>query len=275
MQTLQICWTPSPGGSCSLSSLRDEVQVLPGSWVHSRLLGTLPQVVPVVSAPSEMRCVHSPVNGHTPPVLPVVSAPSEMRCEHSPVNGHTPPVLPVVSAPSEMRCTHSPNGWWGREGTGAVAAGEFPSAPEGLFLFRKNPPAPSCGSLCTRKGLTSHTAHLSRPGAVWVRMALGPTFNSPWPAPVVPLGFPLHPYSPHCDFRQPGHSQCCSGLVWQWRGPLTRLSPRSPVAGPARAGLGLQLPWSPCWSQGPFCLEAISLPSVFSVSSVLFGLLSS
>ena len=33
---------------------------LPGSWAHSRLLGTLPRVVPVVSAPSEMRCAQSP-----------------------------------------------------------------------------------------------------------------------------------------------------------------------------------------------------------------------
>ena len=44
---------------------------------------------------------------------------------------------------------------------------------------------------------------------------------------------------------------------------------------PHGAGLGLQLPWSQHWSQGLFCLEAIPLPSVFSVSSVLFGLLSS
>ena len=101
------------------------------------------------------------------------------------------------------------------------------------------------------------------------------TFNSPRPAPAVSLGFPLRPYSPPCDFRQPGLSQCCSGLVWQQRGPLTRLSPRSPAAGPTQAGLGMQPPWSPRWSQGPFCLKAIPLPSVFSVSSVLFGLLSS
>ena len=53
-------------GSFGLSSLRDEVQALPGSWAHSQLLGTLPQVVPVVSAPSEMRCAHSPVDGHIP-----------------------------------------------------------------------------------------------------------------------------------------------------------------------------------------------------------------
>ena len=28
-------------------------------------------------------------------------------------------------------------------------------------------------------------------------------------------------------------------------------------------GLGLQLPWFPCWSQGPYCLEALSLLSDF------------
>ena len=31
-----------------------------GGWAHSRSLGTLPRVVPVVSAPSEMRCAQSP-----------------------------------------------------------------------------------------------------------------------------------------------------------------------------------------------------------------------
>ena len=66
-------------GVCGLSSLRDEVQTLPGrwayspvpghtpgGWAHSWSLGTLPRVVPVVSAPSEMRCGHSPVVGHPP-----------------------------------------------------------------------------------------------------------------------------------------------------------------------------------------------------------------
>ena len=138
-----------------------------------------------------------------------------------------------------------------------------------FFFLGKNPPARSCGSPGTRKGLTSHTAHLSSlardcPGQDRKR-----------PAPAVSLGFPLRPYFPPCDFSKPGLSECCSGLVWQWRELLTWLSPRSPAAGPARVGLGLQLPWSLHWSQGPFCLEAIPLPSVFLVSSVLFGLLSS
>ena len=84
---------------------------------------------------------------------------------------------------------------------------------------------------------------------------------------MVSVGLPLCPYSPPCNFRQPGLPRCCSGLIWQWRGPLTWLSPRSPGASPA--GLGLHSHWS----QGPFCPEAIPLPSVFSVSSVLSGLL--
>ena len=74
----------------------------------------------------------------------------------------------------------------------------------------------------------------ARLGAVRVRIARSPTFNSPWPAPAVSLGFPLRPYSPPCDFRQPGLSQCCSGLVWQRKWLLTGISPKSPVAGPAR-----------------------------------------
>ena len=105
---------------------------------------------------------------------------------------------------------------------------------------------------------------LSVPGSQAAQLS-----KSPQPAPAVSLGLPLCPYSPPCDFRQPGLSQCCSGLVWQRRRPLTWLSPRSPAAGPAHAGLGLQLSWSLRWSQGLFCPEAIPLPSVFSVSSVL------
>ena len=65
-----------------------------------------------------------------------------MRCKHSPVDRHTPGcwapcpgVVPVVSAPSEMRCTQTPDGWWGGEGTGAVAAGEFPKVPQRVFTF--------------------------------------------------------------------------------------------------------------------------------------------
>ena len=64
-----VCTEPSLictlSGACGLSSLRDEVQTLPGVWAHSRSLGTLPWVVPAVSASSEMRCGYSLVDGHT------------------------------------------------------------------------------------------------------------------------------------------------------------------------------------------------------------------
>ena len=95
VQTLPFAEHPPLGGACSLSSLRDEVRALPGSWAHSRLLGTLPRVVPVVSAPSEMRCSQSPVDAHTPQT----------------------------------------GEWPGGEQTGAVAAGEFPKVPQRVFFF--------------------------------------------------------------------------------------------------------------------------------------------
>ena len=60
MGTLPVAGHPAQGGACSLSSLQDEVRALPGGWAHSHLLVTLPQVVPVVSAPSQMRCAQSP-----------------------------------------------------------------------------------------------------------------------------------------------------------------------------------------------------------------------
>ena len=153
-----------------------------------------------------------------------------------------------------MRCAQSPNTWRGGEETGAFAAGEFPKVPQRVVFFLGkilllNPVAPSVqGRACP---LTQPTSP-ARLGAVGVRITLGPTFNSPWPAPVVPLGFPLHPYSPHCDFRQPGHSQCCSGLVWQGRGPLTWLSPRSPAAGPGGHGPGAAAALVPTLVPGTF-----------------------
>ena len=149
-----------PFGACSLSSLRDEVQTLPGGF----------------SQP--------PVGGHTPSSLSTLPG-------HWPFSrslGTLPQLVPVVSAPSKMRCRHSrsmrtaPDGWWGREETGAVAAGEFPKVPpQVFFLWGK-----SCGSLLTRKAcpLTQPTSP-ARPETVRVRVTHGPTFNSPQPAPVV------------------------------------------------------------------------------------------
>ena len=176
-------------------------------------------------------CTHSPVTGHTPQLLgtlprlvPVVSAPSYMRCGDSLVAVHSPRMRGRVERRLEL-----------------LLQGNFPKCPQGLFLFGKilllNPVVPSIqGRACP---LTQPTSP-ARSRTVWVRVAHGPTFKSPQPAPMVSVGLQLHPYSPPCDFKQAGLSQCCLGLVWQRRGTLTWLSPRSPVAGPAGAGLGLQ-----------------------------------
>ena len=179
---------PSPGGSCSLSSLRDEVRALLVSWAHSQLLGTLPRVVPVVSAPSEMRCGPSWVTGHPPPVG--AGNLSSLRDE-------------VHTVPGQVARW---NGDWS-----CSCRGIPQSAPEGLFLFGKNPPAHWGSSLHTRKGLSFLTQPTSpaRLGVVWERITHSPTFNSPRAVPVVSVGFPLHLYSRPCVFRQPGLSQCC------------------------------------------------------------------
>ena len=150
-----ICTVP---GSCGLSSLQVEVQTLPGGWVQSLVavhtpwsLGTLPGLVPVVSAPSEMRCGHSPVDGHTPWLLDTL-----------PVGGHPPPggACSLSSLRDEVHTVHRGVAGW-RGDWSCCCRGIPQGAQEGLFLFEKNPSAQSCASLCTRKGLSSHTAHLS------------------------------------------------------------------------------------------------------------------
>ena len=100
------------------------------------------------------------------------------------------------------------------EETGAAATGELPKLPPSVFFFVRKSPC-SILPLQTRKGLSSHTAHLTaRLGTVWVRAPHGPTLNSPHLVPIVSVGLLLCPYSPPCDFKQPGFSQCCSSLVW-------------------------------------------------------------
>ena len=47
-------------------------------------------LIPVVLVTLEMRCRHSHSLGTLPRVVPVVSAPSKMKFGHSPVSGHTP-----------------------------------------------------------------------------------------------------------------------------------------------------------------------------------------
>ena len=123
-------------------------------------------LVPVVSGLSEL---------YTHQSVPVVSVPSEVRCAHSPVGVDSPCLIPVVSSPP--RCALSPqcfgfgldtthtsagvlDGRLGGKETEAVGAGEFPKVPPRVFFFLEKS---SCSilPLHTRKGLSSHTAHLS------------------------------------------------------------------------------------------------------------------
>ena len=150
-----------------------------------------------------------------------------------------------------------------------------PKCPRGSFSLEENLPAQSCFPTQGRACPLTQPTSPARPETVWVRVPHGPTLNSPQPAPMVSVGLPLCPYSPPYDLKQLALSWYCSSPVWQGREPLGQLSPRSPVVGPAGAGLGLQSPWSPRWSQGPFCPEVIPLLPVFSVSSILVGILSS
>ena len=193
-----------------------------------------------------------------------------LRCGLRPSKVHNPPGasdLGLMPPKPSQEC------WAARwRGDWSCCCRKIPqSAPEYLS-FWENPPAQSCCSIQGRACPLTQPSSLARPGTVRVRAKHGPTLNSPQTAPTVPVCLAPCPYSPLCDFKQPGLSQCCSSLVWQGRVLLTWLSPRSPVVG---ASLGLQSPCSPRWSQGPLFPEAIPLLSVFSVSSILFGLLSS
>ena len=70
----------------------------------------------------------------------------------------------------------------------------------------------------------------------------------------------------------PGAAQTLFGRGWScWPGSLPRVLQQTRQV----LGLWLQPPWSPHWSQGPYCPEALSLPFDFSMSSEIFGLLSS
>ena len=70
LRAMGVCTEPSLIhtllGACGVNSLRDELQTLPGQCVLLPVGAHTPQLVPVVSVPSEMRCRDSPVGGHTP-----------------------------------------------------------------------------------------------------------------------------------------------------------------------------------------------------------------
>ena len=131
--------------------------------------------------------------------------------------------------------------------------GNSPKCPRGSFsfwekssclilwlpLYKEGPDLSHSPPLQLGRGLSrsgSHTAQLST--------LLSQHLWSPWVFHFVLIPLP--------DFRQPGLSQCCSGLVWQQMGPLTWLSPRSPAAGPARGWPGAAATLVPVLVPGTF-----------------------
>ena len=70
---------------------------------------------------------------------------------------HSPRSLDVGCCPLHP---HGCTGWPGEEETGDAVVGEFPTVPPSVFFFLRQS---SCSILLlhTRKGLSSHTAHLS------------------------------------------------------------------------------------------------------------------
>ena len=161
--------------------------------------------------PHERRCGHSPVDAHHP--WWVCTLPG--HCAHSLVGacGLRPLRDEVWTLPS--RCAHSPDwrvtGW--RADSSCCCRGIPQSAPQGLCFFGKilllNPAAPSLqGRACP---LTQPTSP-ARPRTFRVRAPHSSTLKSPQLAPMVSVGLPLRPYSPPCDFKQPGLSQADQAL---------------------------------------------------------------
>ena len=179
--------------------------------------------------------------------MPVVSHLSELQSPWSVwCRSQAPWSVPVVSVVHSPQCLgfgfnipHTPKGAQGGcpggEETGAAAAGEFPKVPLRVFFFLRKY---SCSILLLplhKEGpVLSHSPPLQLDpdcwgqGSTWPNSQLSPGAHS------LHVFTTLRPYSPPCDFKQPGLSRCCSSLVWQEREPLTQLSPRSPAAGPAK-----------------------------------------
>ena len=138
-----------PVSAFGLSSLLDEVQTLPGQCVHSRVgacgLSCLQNEVRILPG----WCTQSLVGAFGLRSSLVVYSPHPHPASHLGLITPTPP--------QEREMSWWPNG----EEIGAVAEGEFPKVPRGSFSFWENPPAQSFASLCTRKSLSSHSAHLS------------------------------------------------------------------------------------------------------------------
>ena len=156
-----------------------------------------------------------------------------------PVLGTLPQLVPVVSAPSEMRCGHSPvmrtvprwvAGW--RRDWSCCCRRILRSAPEGLFLFGEILLLSPVASSIQGRVVLSHSPPLQLDQDCLGQGHSQPNFQfSPASAHGVHV-FTTSSLFPLCDFKQPGLSQCCSGLLWQGWEPLTKLPPRSPAAGP-------------------------------------------
>ena len=141
LHTLSRYWAHSPVGTCGLRSLQDEVWTLPGPCTQSLVgahtplsLGTLPRLVPVVSASSKMKCRHSLVGAHR--LWWVSRLPNQCACSRDGLVG----------------------GW---RGDWSCCCREFPKVPLSVFFFLGKS---SCSILPlppTNKGLSSHTVHLS------------------------------------------------------------------------------------------------------------------
>ena len=160
--TLPVSGHPPPGDAYSLSSHQDEVQALPGGWAQSRSLGTFPLLMPVVSAPSEIRCGHSLVDGHTPRSFGTV-----------PVAGHPGPCGACSLRSLRIEVPTVPRRVAGWRGDWSCFCREFSKVPKRVFLsLRKilvlNPGAPSIqGRACP---LTQPISP-ARPGVVQVRIS--------------------------------------------------------------------------------------------------------
>ena len=78
--------------------------------------------------------------------------------------------------------------------------GNSPKCPRGSFSFLENSPAQSRCSIQGRACPLTQPTSPARPGTVQS-------------APTVSMCLPLRPYSPPCNFKQPGLCRCCSSLV--------------------------------------------------------------
>ena len=141
-----------------------------------------------------------------------------------------------------------------------------------LFLFENfllfKPATPN-------KRLVSHTAQLCNQTRDYPGQ--GPSLsNSSQPVSIVSVG-EHHPcvfassslFPPETSSIQVHPRVAQTALYGREGSPLSDSLPRILQQTQQALGLGLQPPWSLRWPQGPYCPEALSLPSDFSMSSTV------